>query len=43
MAKSIAKDCKFKAMQNNDYAIKQYLLDMDRDNLYKTTKTKLIG
>lgn len=42
MAKSIAKDCKFKAIQDNDYANKQYLLDMGRDNLYKTTKTKLI-
>lgn len=42
MAKSIAKDCKFRATQDNEYANKQYILDMDRENLYELTKTKLI-
>lgn len=42
MAKSIAKDFKFRATQDNEYANKQYILDMDRENLYELTKTKLI-
>ena len=41
MATEIAKEYKFKALQNADYANKQYVLDMSRERLYAETDKRM--
>ena len=40
-ATELAKEYKFKALQNSDYANKQYALDMSRERLYTETDKRL--
>ena len=41
MATELAKEYKFKALQNSDYANKQYALDMSRERLYAETDKRM--
>ena len=41
MATKLAKEYKFRALQNSDYANKQYALDMSREKLYAETDRRL--
>jgi hypothetical protein len=41
MATELAKEYKFRALQNSDYANKQYALDMSRERLYAETDKRL--
>lgn len=41
MATELAKECKFRALQNSDYANKQYALDMSRERLYAETDRRM--
>ncbi len=41
MATELAKEYKFKALQNSDYASGQYALDMSRERLYAETDKRL--
>ena len=41
MATELAKEYKFKALQNADYANGQYALDMSREKLYAETDKRL--
>ena len=41
MATELAKEYKFRALQNSDYANKQYALDMSREKLYAETDKRL--
>jgi len=41
VATNLAKEYKFKALQNSDYANKQYALDMSREKLYTETDKRL--
>lgn len=41
VATELAKEYKFKALQNSDYANKQYALDMSREKLYAETDRRL--
>ena len=41
VATEIAKEYKFKALQNTDYANKQYALDMSRERLYAETDERM--
>ena len=41
MATELAKEYKFKALQNSDYANKQYALDMSREKLYAETDKRM--
>ena len=37
----LAKEYKFRALQNSDYANKQYALDMSRERLYAETDKRM--
>ena len=41
MATGLAKEYKFRALQNSDYANKQYALDMSREKLYAETDKRM--
>ncbi|MBE6718480.1 MAG: hypothetical protein E7574_04410 [Ruminococcaceae bacterium] len=41
MATELAKEYKFRALQNSDYANKQYALDMSREKLYAETDKRM--
>ena len=41
MATELAREYKFKALQNSDYASGQYALDMSRERLYAETDKRL--
>ena len=41
MATELAKEYKFRALQNSDYANKQYALDMSRERLYAETDKRM--
>ena len=41
MATELAKEYKFRALQNSDYANKQYVLDMSREKLYAETDKRM--
>ena len=41
MATELAKEYKFKALQNSEYANKQYALDMSREQLYAETDKRM--
>ena len=41
MATELAKEYKFRALQNSDYANKQYVLDMSRERLYAETDKRM--
>ena len=41
MATELAREYKFKALQNSDYANKQYALDMSRERLYAETDKRM--
>ena len=41
MATELAKEYKFRALQNSEYANKQYALDMSRERLYTETDKRM--
>jgi hypothetical protein len=41
VATELAKEYNFRALQNSDYANKQYALDMSRERLYAETDKRM--